>query len=108
MTITPDAPILNATILDVPVDVRFTPSGTPLAVRYDGRIWPVAAEPLHWYTRDSWWNTRTTAPRGVGNVVDVEHWRVQVRLNSDAALRTFEMRREPLSKQWLLASISDD
>ena len=48
MTITPEAPTLNA-----PVDVRFTAAGTPLAVRYDGRIWAVAAEPVHWFTGSS-------------------------------------------------------
>lgn len=108
MTITTDAPTLNTHALDLPVDVRFTPAGTPLAVRYDGRIWAVAAEPVHWFSRDSWWDTRRTAPRGIGNVVDVEHWRVQVRLDSTAPLRTFELRRDPLSEQWLLATITDD
>ena len=95
--------------LDVPVQVRFALSGTPLAVRYDGRVWAVAAEPVHWFSRDAWWDTRRTAPVGIGNVVDVEHWRLQVRLGSStSALRTFELRRDPLSEQWLLASISDD
>ena len=95
--------------LDVPVKVRFALSGAPLAVRYDGRVWAVAAEPVHWFSRDSWWDTRRTAPVGVGNVVDVEHWRLQVRLGaSTSALRTFELRRDPLSEQWLLASITDD
>jgi len=108
MTITPDAPTLTTHALDLPVDVRFTPAGVPLAVRYDGRIWAVAAEPAHWFTRDSWWDTRRTAPVGIGNVVDVEHWRVQVRLSSTDPLRTFELRRDPLSEQWLLATITDD
>lgn len=104
MTITPEAPTLNA-----PVDVRFTAAGTPLAVRYDGKIWAVAAEPLHWFTRDSWWETRRSVPVGVGNVVDIEHWRVQVRLGaSTSALRTFKLRRDPLSELWLLASVTDE
>jgi hypothetical protein len=69
----------------------------------------VAAEPLHWFTRDSWWESRRTAPVGAGNLVDIEHWRVQVRLGaSTSALRTFELRREPLSEQWLLATITND
>ncbi|MEW1857004.1 hypothetical protein AB0282_11895 [Pseudarthrobacter oxydans] len=102
MTVTPEAPAINA-----PVDVRFTKAGVPLAVRYDGKIWAVAAEPLHWFTRDSWWETRRSVPVGVGNVVDIEHWRVQVRLTSTSALRTFELRRDPLSEQWLLAAITD-
>ena len=91
------------------MDVRFTTAGTPLAVRYDGKIWAVAAEPLHWFTRDSWWETRRSVPVGVGNVVDIEHWRVQVRLGgSDSRLRTFELRRDPLSEQWLLEAITDN
>lgn len=98
----------SETTLDAPVDVRFTAAGTPLAVRYDGRVWAVAAEPLHWFTRDSWWETQRTVPVGVGNVVDIEHWRVQVRLGaSTSALRTFELRRDPLSQQWLLESVTD-
>ncbi|MDQ0676617.1 hypothetical protein QFZ36_004243 [Pseudarthrobacter siccitolerans] len=104
MTVTTEAPTLNT-----PVDVRFTKAGTPLAVRYDGRIWAVTEEPVHWFTRDSWWETRQSVPVGVGNVVDVEHWRVQVRLGpSISDLRTFELRREPLSEQWLLESITDN
>ena len=93
--------------LNVPVQVRFTATGTPLAVRYDGRIWAVAADPVHWFTRCDWWNTAKRAPVGVGNLVDIENWRVQVRLSSTSALRTFELRRDPLSDQWLLAAISD-
>ena len=95
--------------LNTLVDVRFTAAGTPLAVRYEGRVWAVAAEPLHWFTRDSWWETHRTVPVGVGNVVDVEHWRLQVRLGaSTSALRTFKLRRDPLTEQWLLESITDN
>ena len=94
--------------LNVPVQVRFTAAGTPLAVRYDGRIWAVAAEPVHWFARSDWWNTAKRAPVGIGNLVDIEFWRVQVRLTSTSALRTFELRRDPLADQWLLAAISDE
>jgi hypothetical protein len=102
MTITPEAPTLNT-----PVDIRFTKAGTPLAVRYDGRIWAVAAEPVRWFTRADWWNTAKRAPVGCGDLVSVEHWQVQVKLTSTSALRTFELRRDPLSEQWLLAAITD-
>nr|WP_173160700.1 hypothetical protein [Arthrobacter sp. 68b] len=91
------------------MDVRFTAAGTPLAVRYDGRMWAVAAEPLHWFSRDSWWETRRTAAKGSGDLVSIEHWRVQVRLGpSTSKLRTFELRRNPLSEQWLLEFITDN
>ena len=99
--------VANETTLDVEVDVRFTPAGTPLAVRVDGRIWAVAADPVHWFTRDAWWNTRRSAAVGSGDLVSVEFWQLQVRLGSNSALRTFTLRREPLSTQWLLESISD-
>ena len=99
--------VANETTLDVDVDVRFTPAGTPLAVRFDDRIWAVAADPVHWFTRDAWWNTRRTAAVGSGDLVSIEYWRVQVRLGSNSALRTFMLRRNPLSTQWVLESISD-
>ncbi|MET3952849.1 hypothetical protein [Arthrobacter sp. UYEF36] len=100
--------VANETTLDVEVEVRITPAGTPLAVRYEGRIWAVAADPVHWFTRDAWWNTRRTAAVGSGDLVSVEFWQLQVRLGtSSSTLRTFTLRRSPLSTQWLLESISD-
>lgn len=97
----------NETSLKVPVDVRFSPTGQPLAVRWDGCLWVISEDPVHWFERDSWWQTRTSAPVGIGNIVDIEFWRVQVRLSSNAALRTFLLRREPASTQWLLDAITD-
>ena len=93
----------SETALDVSVDVRFTPAGHPLVVRYNGRIWAVMADPVHWFHQDS----RRTAAVGSGDLVSVEYWRVQVGLNSTSALRTFDLRRVPLSTQWLLDDISD-
>jgi hypothetical protein len=78
-----------------------------LAVRHDGRIWAVAADPVHWFARDAWWDTRRTAAVGSGDLVSIEYWRVQVRLGSSSALRTFTLRRNPLSTQWLLDENSD-
>ncbi|WP_234754176.1 hypothetical protein [Arthrobacter ramosus] len=99
--------VANETTQDVAVDVRFTPAGTPLAVRHEGRIWAVAADPVHWFTRDAWWDTRRDAAVGSGDLVSIEFWQVQVRLGSNSALRTFTLRRKPLSAQWLLDDISD-
>ncbi|WP_237394032.1 hypothetical protein [Pseudarthrobacter sp. ATCC 49987] len=99
--------VANDTTLDADVDVRFTPAGTPLAVRHKGRIWAVAADPVHWFARDAWWDTRRSAAVGSGDLVSIEFWQLQVRLGSNSALRTFTLRRNPLSTQWLLESISD-
>jgi hypothetical protein len=85
------------------VDVRFTPAGTPLAVRHEDRIRAVAANPVRWFARDAWWDTRRTAAVGSGDLVSVEYWRVLVRPgSSNSALLTFMLRRNPLSPRRLL------
>lgn len=104
MTLTPEAPARTHDF-----QVRTDPAGKPFAIRYDGRIWIVDpdTDTQHWYGRDAWWDTRRTAAVGSGDMVSIEYWRVQVRLGSDSALRTFTIRREPLAAQWLLESIDD-
>lgn len=104
MTLAPEHPITGHGI-----DVRFSLDGTPLAVRHDGRIWMVDPDvhSAHWFTRDAWWEHRTRAAIGTGDVVSVEYWQVQAKLpTAGAELRTFTLRREPLATQWDLESIS--
>lgn len=103
MTLAPEHPTTGHGI-----EVRFSPDGTPLAIRHDGRIWMVDPTcTAHWYTRDAWWETRNRAAIGTGDLVNVEHWQVQATLPSAGAeLRTFTLRREPLATQWQLESIS--
>ena len=98
--------VANRSALDIAVDVRFTPAGTPLAVRHEGRIWAVAADPVHWFAREDWRDTRRTAPAGNGDLVSIEYWRIQVRSGTQSPLRTFTLRRNPLSFQWALDSLS--
>lgn len=96
-------------VLNTAVDVRFTAAGMPLAVRYDGRVWSVAADPFHWFARNNWWESGQRAPRGGGDdLVSVEYWRVQVRLTSSSSLRTFTLRREPRASHWILESVTDE
>ena len=40
--------------------------------------------------------------------MDIEYWKARVLGGSKSALRTFESRREPLSGQWLLETITDN
>lgn len=106
MTVSPEAPTRTHDF-----QVRTDAAGQPLTVRHDGRIWIVdpATDYQHWFTRDAWWDTSNTASVGSGDLVSIEHWRVQVRLGTSAsALRIFELRRDPLSEQWLLESITDN
>ena len=104
MTTTTEAPTRNKDL-----QVRTDPAGKPLAIRHAGRIWLVDpdTESQHWFGRDAWWDTRRTAAVGSGDLVSIEYWCVQVRLDSNSALRTVTLRRNPLSTQWLLDSISD-
>ena len=105
MTFTPEAPALARD-----VQVRTDPSGKPVALRHEGRIWVMDpdADSQHWFARDSWWDTRRTAAVGSGDLVSVEYWQVQARSGSStSALRTFTLRRQPLATTWLLESIND-
>ena len=87
MTLTAEAPTQARNL-----QVRTDPAGKPLAIRYDGQIWLVdpATAPQHWF-----------------ELGGVEHRRVQARLRSDSALRTFTLRRDALSSQWLLEAFND-
>ncbi|MDI2035948.1 hypothetical protein [Paenarthrobacter nitroguajacolicus] len=104
MTLAPEHPTTGHGI-----DVRFTPDGTPMAIRYDGRIWMVDPDvhTAHWFTRDSWWEHRTRAAVGSGDLVSVEHWQVQAtQPSANTGLHTFTLRRDPLGTVWQLESIS--
>lgn len=96
---------VNETAVEIAVDVRFTLSGAPLAVRHDGRIWAVAASPVQWFGPDG---GRDDYATGTGNLRGAEYWRVQVGVGSASALRIFTLRRDHPSSQWFLESIADD
>ena len=103
MTLAPESPTTGD------VAVRFSPDGTPLAIRYEGRIWMVDPDvhSAHWFTRDAWWETRNRAAIGSGDLVSIEHWQVQASPPTGGAeLRTFTLRREPLAAVWQLESVS--
>ena len=104
MTATTEAPAQTRDL-----QVRTDPTGNPVAIRHDGRIWLVDPDTAsrHWYGRDTWPDTRRTAAAGSGDAVSIEYWRVQVRTGSTSALRTFTLSRNPHSAQWLLENISD-
>ena len=104
MTLTPEAPTQTHDL-----QVRTDPAGKPFAVRHDGRIWVVdpGTESRHWFGGDDGRDTRRTPAAGSGGPVGTEYWRVQARLGSTSALRTFTLRREPRSAGWFLEHISD-
>lgn len=91
------------------IAVRFSPGGIPLAVRYDGAIWAVDpdADAVHWLGNEGWRDRGDAAAAGSEDPAPVEHWRLQARLNSGSALRTFHVQRKLRSTRWLLTGISD-
>ncbi len=104
MTLAPVAPTQTHHL-----QVRTDPQGKPLAIRHDGRIWVVdpGTESQHWSGSDADWDTRRSPGVGSGGQGSAEYWRVQARLSSKSVLRSFTLRREPLSPKWFLAHISD-
>lgn len=83
--------------------VETTGDGVPVAVRRNGRVWTVGAEPLRWYERTSWWNHVQRMPKGQGRV-DVQVWRVQARLghNQRNELVTMDLERDHHGGTWRL------
>jgi hypothetical protein len=76
------------------------PHGVPLAVRRRGRLWPVAAEPVRWFSRWNWWESKLPAGPGQGNIVEIEFWRLKVQATSTSPLRTLEVRNHPGWDGW--------
>jgi hypothetical protein len=98
----------EASTRNINLQVRTDAAGKPLAVRHDGQIWLVdpTTQAQHWFGRHALRESGGTAAGG--DPVAIEYWRIQVRLGaSDSALRTFELRRDPLAEQWVLESITD-
>ena len=91
MTLAPEHP--NCALHEV--TVRFSPDGTPIAIRHDGKIWLVDPDvhAAHWYAQQDASDTRT------------EHWQVQAKLpTAGAELRTFRLHREAPDTTWRLES----
>ncbi|PNI09859.1 hypothetical protein CXX84_06470 [Arthrobacter sp. AFG7.2] len=85
------------------VIIRTGRDGMPTAVLSNGREWAVGAEPVRWFERVNWWETRRRMPRGLSRV-DVEVLQLQVRLgrNGSSALTTMLLERDGLGGGWRL------
>ena len=104
MTLSPENPERTPDL-----QVRLDPAGKPLAIRCEGRIWLVdpATESRHWIGGDTRPATRRSAAAGGANLAGSEYWRVEARLGSNSAPRTFTLRRNPRTVRWFLDDISD-
>ena len=90
------------------IEVDCTPAGVPIRMRWQGREYKLAAEPVRWFQRRNWWKEELRAERGRGpGLVDYEVWRLQVRLAGVGPLRTFEVSRQVETGRWRIIKIHD-
>lgn len=90
------------------IEVVCSPAGQPIRLVWQHRTWHVAADPVRWYERRNWWAEELRAERGRGaGLVDYEIWRVQARLNSRSALRTFDLSHHADSARWRMIRVHD-
>lgn len=90
------------------VEVVCTASGQPMRLRWQGRSYRIAAEPVRWYERRAWWAEERRARRGHGaGLVDHEIWRVQVRVNDRSEIRTLDLAHQLDSGRWRLLRVHD-
>lgn len=95
--------------------VSTTTAGQPLRLEMDGRRYRVAADPVQWFERRSWWEEVDRAPKGAcPHLVDREMWQVQVAVETptgargrrapvrDQDLRTLELERDGRTGAWSL------
>ncbi|MFI7578975.1 DUF6504 family protein [Kocuria kalidii] len=90
------------------VDVDCDTDGMPVGVRWRGRNYLVAQDPVRWYERRAWWAEDARLPKdhGIG-AVDQQMWRVQVQLNVRSELLTLELVHTLDTGRWrLLAATS--
>ncbi len=116
--------------LDEPAAVRFLPSGTPLALRWRGRIWQVIGEPLAWSSSDTWPEPVTTPPgtdnthsshgdlgslgrvdgrggRGsLGSVVRTRFWRFRAQTGPASPVLEFDMTADARWEDWRLRRVT--
>lgn len=85
------------------VDVDCGTDGAPVGVRWRGRHYRVAQEPVRWYERRAWWSEDARLPkdRGAG-AVDQQMWRVQAQLTARSELLTLELVHTLDTGRWRL------
>jgi hypothetical protein len=92
--------------MDEPAAVRFTISGTPLALRWRGRIWQVMGEPVQWSSSSSWWEPDATALGGRGSVVTTRSWRFQAQTGLASPVLEFDISADPRWQGWRLCRVA--
>lgn len=92
-------------VLDEVADVRFLPSGLPLALRWRGCLWQVIGEPVAWSSSSSWWEPSTTPPGGQGSMLTTRFWRFQAQTGPASPVLEFDMSADPRWQDWRLRRV---
>ena len=102
-------------VLDEVADVRFLPSGLPLALRWRGGLWQVIGEPVSWSSASSWWEPATTPPDGPdspgalggqGRMLTSRFWRFQAQTGPASPVLEFDMSSDPRWSHWRLRRVA--
>ncbi len=98
--------------LDETADVRFLPSGLPLALRWRGCLWQVIGELVSWSSSSSWWEPATTPPGapgeldGQGRMLITRPWRFQAQTGLASPVLEFDMSADPRWQNWRLRCVA--
>lgn len=90
------------------IEVVCAASGQPIRLRWQNREYRIAADPVRWFERRSWWVEELRAERGRGaGLVDHEIWRLQVRLSSGSEIRTLDVSHRVDTGRWRVVKVHD-
>lgn len=96
-------------VLDETADIRFQPSGEPLALRWRGGLWQVIDQPVAWSSSSSWWEPATaplSGPGGQGRVLTTRFWRFRAQTGPASPVLEFEMTADPRWEDWRLRRVA--
>ncbi|WDF35062.1 hypothetical protein PTW37_16285 (plasmid) [Arthrobacter agilis] len=93
-------------VLDEVADVRFLPSGLPLALRWRGCLWQVIGAPVSWSSSSSWWEPSTTPLGGTGSMLTTRFWRFQAQTGPASPVLEFDMSADPRWQDWRLRRVA--
>ena len=93
-------------VLNEVADVRFLPSGLPLALRWRGCLWQVIGEPVPWSSSSSWWEPATTPLGGQGSMLTTKFWRFQAQTGPASPVLEFDMSADPRWQDWRLRRVA--
>lgn len=88
---TPGAAMPGRRFLDESAQIRFTPDGVPLVLRWHGGLWQIVGNSVSWVNAKSWWEPGPTALGGQGVLLRIRHWRFHAQTGPASPILRFHM-----------------